>query len=313
MELNKELGKRVASESVMDDIVRQAFVPMGEDKLKDKNYMVSIRAALDSYCELDDNKHRVISKKNLRSIMRKAFKLQVRKIDKVIETYLSLGIMTDNGDETYTLNYIKPFITLDPETVKYCLTSLSELSFKVYCYLKNKYEQHQKYFGTSCYYTFHVQGKSGLLEACGYCDNGRNNRQRMNWVLETLQAVGLIEISEPFPTQKAGTSEYNGWYRYLYKVNDRSHVQIRTMLQEFVEDGIYIYPDKYGGEKLPPLYIDGERYIYDRKAFVTGLTAHKLIEDSRNLPAVQAALTFGDIPKYYLDMFTKVESKWDKV
>lgn len=311
MEQNKELGKQVANDKVNGDIVRQAFVPVDEDKLRDKNYMVSIRAALDSYCTVDGDGNRVISKKDLKSMMRKTFNLQVRKIEKVIETYLSLGIMNDNGDGTYTLNYIKPFITLDPETVKYCLTSLSELSFKVYCYLKNRYEQHQKFYSGQSPYTFHIQGKGGLLEVCGYYDNGRNNRQRMNWVLETLQAVGLIEISEPFPHLSNDTGEYNGWYRYLYRVNDRSHIQIKSMLQEYIEDMVYVYPDKYDGEQLPPIFIDGDKYVYDRKAFMTGLTAKKMVKDSRNLPAVEVALTFGDVPKYYLDMFSKVEKEWN--
>ena len=313
MEENKELGKRVANESINTAIVRQSFVPVEEDKLKDKNYMVSVRAALDSYCTMDKNNHRIISQKDLKSMMRKVFNLQVKKINKVIETYLSLGIMNDNGDDTYTLNYIKPFVSLDPETVKYCLTSLSELSFKVYCYLKNKYEQYKKFYDGTCPYRFSVQGKDGLLEVCGYYDNGSDNRKRMNWVLETLQAVGLIEISEPVPFKSDDDSKFVGWYRYLYKVNDRSRIQIKTMLQEYVEGMTYAYSDKYGGEQLPPIYIDGEAYVYDRKAFITGLTAKKMILDERNLPAVETALTFGDVPKYYMDMFTKIENEWGKV
>lgn len=312
MEENKELGKRVANESIADSVVRQSFVPIAKEKLNNKNYMVSVRAALDSYCTMDKKHRRIISKKDLKNIMRKMFNLQVKKINKVIETYLSLGIMTDNGNDTYILNYIKPFVSLDPETVKYCLTSLSELSFKVYCYLKNKYDQHTKYQDGACPYKFSVQGKDGLLSVCGYHDNGSDNRKRMNWVLETLQAVGLIEISEPIPFKSDDDKKFVGWYRYLYKVNDKSRVQIKTMLQEYVEDGIYIYPDKYEGEQLPPIYIDGETYVYNRKAFITGLTAKKMVLDERNLPAIETAFIYGDVPKYYTEMFSNAESKWQK-
>lgn len=79
MEENKELGKRVANESINTAIVRQSFVPVEEDKFKDKNYMVSVRAALDSYCTVDKNNHRIISQKDLKSMMRKMFNLQVKR------------------------------------------------------------------------------------------------------------------------------------------------------------------------------------------------------------------------------------------
>lgn len=308
MEEKKE--KAAANLSKAKDITKMSYVPIAKENLKNKNYLTTLRAMLDNYCsskKVGDNIVKTIKKKDLRSLMRQVFNLQSRKINTVLDTYESLGILSEEDKDTYIVNFVTPFITLDPETVQYCLTTLSELSFKVYCYLKNQYELWSK---NNNYrpWMFSVSGEGGLLEICGYSKNGGvNNKKRMGWVLETLQNVKLIEISDPFPLYKEDGT-IHGNYRYLYKVNDRSVAQIKVALQEFIED--YIYED-YSLEDQPcPLYVDGNVYLYDKKAFSNRVIVNKLLEDSRNLDAITFALNVQDVPRHYVNTFTKREQEW---
>lgn len=304
MEEKKE--KAAANLAKAKEITKMSYVPIAKENLKDKNYLTTLRAMLDNYCsvkKVGDNIVKTIKKKDLRSLMRQVFNLQSRKINIVLDTYESLGILSEEDEETYVVNFVTPFITLDPETVQYCLTSLSELSFKIYCYLKNQYELWSK---NNNYrpWMFSVSGEGGLLEVCGYSRNaGANNKKRMGWVLETLQNVKLIEISDPFPLYKED-GIIHGWYRYLYKVN----AQIKVALQDFIEDYVY---EEYSLEDQPyPLYVNGNMYLYDKKAFGNRVIVNKLLEDSRNLDAITFALNMQDVPRHYINTFTKKEEEW---
>lgn len=205
-------------------IGQKAYIPVDKDMLDKKNYVVNVRAAMDSYCRQIDDK-RVISKDRLRWIMRQGLGLQSRKINAVINTFLDLGIISEYDKENYVVEFIKPFITLNPETVSYCLNVLSDLSFKVYCYLSSMYQFHQN-GNYSSPWKFSVSGDRGLLGICGYSDTGAN-KKKMNWILETLQEIGLVDISDPVP-EKDISGRFRGWYRYLYRVNDRSNIQVKV-------------------------------------------------------------------------------------
>lgn len=292
------------------EISRTSYIPIGKELVKDKNYIVSIRALLDNYCKSDKDKHKIISKKDLKSMMRKVFKLQSRKINTVIQTYLDLNILAELDENNYIVNFIKPFVTLDPETVQYCLTTLSDLSFKVYCYLKNMYELKDYYdYKETEFWKFSVTGHNGLLEACGYYSDSSNNRKKMNWILETLQDVGLISISEPFPLQDE-EGQFHGWYRYLYAVYDKSNAQKKVQLQEFVEG--YIYPEYRYDKPQAPMYVDGKEYLYTKKIFKNKDMTSKLLEDSRNLDTLEFALMVQDVRGKQAEEFDKVIASWNK-
>lgn len=304
-----ERKEKIADLSTIGDLSRTSYIPIDKELIKNKNYIVSLRALLDNCCHVTENKDKIISKKMLRSLMRKVFNLQSNKIKTVISVYEELGIISEYDNDTYIVNFITPFISLNPETVQYCLTTLSELSFKVYCYLKNIYDYHiEQGFDTPL--MFSVSGSGGLLERCGYYGDSSANRKKMNWILETLQNVGLIEVSNAFPV-KDDNGKFHGWYRQLNKVNDRSKAQYRVELQAYTENFFnQDYPENY---QPSPMYIDKKKYIYNREAFKDKETFRKMLMDKRNLGAFEDGLNFQDVPRSSIAVIENMIEQWSKV
>lgn len=301
----KEYTNKTVDAKKLGELSRMSYVPIQKDIIKHKEYLATVRALLDNVCEYDGDE-RIISEKDLKAVMRQIFDLRKRKIDAVVRVYEELEILTKREDGMYVINFMKPFVSLNPQTVQYCLTTLSELCFKVYCYLKYMYDYHlDKGYNTPL--TFSVQGENGLLSVCGYCDNGSDNRKKMNWVLETLQKVGLIEISAPTPIKDESNS-FHGWYRVLYKVNDKSSAQFEVELQEFIEGHVY---QEYPLDCQPsPMFVDRKKYLYNKDAFKDRKVFYKLLLDKRNKDAFEDALIFDEIPKNNVESVERVVRQW---
>lgn len=279
------------------EITQQAFVPVDKGLLRNKQYMVNLRAIIESYsCMKDDKK--VIAKDRMRWIMRQGMNLSYKKINSVINAFLDLGLISEYDNDNYVIEFIKPFIVLEPETINYCIDVLSELSFKVYCYLMGMYQLHLNGNYNSPW-RFCISGEKGLLRVCGYSDSAAN-KKKMGWVLETLQKVGLIEISTPLPFQGLD-GHYQGWYRYLYKVNSISHPQKIVTENTVVQE--YLKPRLYNGTN--------DSYDYSIKWFDSNtMLDTPLLKDKRNKEALEYALKQGDIPSERIEIVKSTLASW---
>lgn len=295
------------------EITRNAYIYVDKEYMKQRNYMVSVKASLDNYCrqaqDADGRTIRIISKKIFREVLRDGLKLGKKKIAAVIKTFVDLGILIDYG-ESYIISRKDSFLLLEPDTVRFCLDHLQELEFKVYCYLRSKYLQHiELNFVTP--FEFTISGKGGLLEVCGYSPKSGNNRRKMLETLKILEKLNLIQISEAYPKQNCDM-QYQGWYRTLIRVNDFSNVQEEIIhesyLRPYVED--YIYNDYDRQDQPSPIFLDGKKYLYNKKIFTNNLLLEKMIEDSRNLKAITFALNVQDIPEENIDKLISVEQSW---
>lgn len=300
-EVNKSKAKKFGK------LNKNSYVPVGKEIIMNKNYLVGVRAFIDNRCEMIDDK-RIISKSSLDSIMSGVFGLRKRKAKKVLDVYRELGVISEYDNEHWVVNFLKPFVTLDPETVEYCLNALSDTSFKVYCYLKSAYSYHVSKY-PDLPFTFSVSGKDGLLERCGYYGDNNHNRKMMNQILETLREVKLIEITDPFPVRDAD-GVYKGWYRQLIGVYDRSSPQMRVELQDYEEN--HKYSDYYAYAPRP-MYVGDRKCLYDKAAFNDHTTLSRLLEDDRNYDALNDGLIFEDVPKASQNRVESVLREWEKL
>ena len=274
----------------MNELKRNSYIVTEKRYMEKKNYMVSVKAALDNACSIekveDGGYRRTISKSDFKSMLKDFLKLSRRKVDAVVGTFEELGIIIPVDDSEYEVSQYNSYLLLEPKTVKFCLDNLSELAFKVYCYLRSKYLAHVE-MGFAQHFRFSISGKGGLLEVCGYASNGRN-KDKMRECLKVLEKLKLIEISEPFPA-KGAEDNYIGWYRYLYRVNDRSNVT--REIEEERRKGIE--------ESAPKVKLFGKWREY-RKAYVEAdekvdYESMPIFQDSENANAVMWALERGDI------------------
>lgn len=275
----------------MKELSRNSYIITDRKHMREKNYMVSAKAALDNACSIEetdsDSYRRTIGKKDFKRVLKDFLKLNRRKVDAVVSTFEELGIIVPINDREYEVSQYNSYLLLEPKTVKFCLDNLSELAFKVYCYLRSKHLVHIE-MGYPQFYKFSVSGKGGLLEVCGYSDSGQN-KDKMRECLKVLEKLKLIEVSDPFPA-KGPDGVYVGWYRYLYRVNDRSNVtqEIEEEKRRGIEDG-----------RVPRVRLCGKWHTYD-KGYVEAdgridYGSMPIFQDPENRNAVMWALERGDI------------------
>lgn len=180
------------------------------DKMKNKNYDISVVALATLDCEwLDDDKSRKIAKTEFRARLKTVLKMTNYKIKIVVNTLIDLRVM-DEDDNCYVINAVEaPFVRLNISTVRFCLENLDPLSFKVYCYLANKFNIHRTYGITENYFFSAAE----LISVIGY---GRNHQShiKMLGILELLEGIGLIQYSE----ESVGRPGKHGTYHELYNV-----------------------------------------------------------------------------------------------
>ena len=96
--------------------------------------------------------------------MRQTLRKRGPKIDKIINTYLMLGTIIEQ-DDYYVISEIKDkFVRLTVPTAQFCIENLSEFNMKIYCYLLNKQQIHDKYRHKENYFFSVVE----LLRATWY-------------------------------------------------------------------------------------------------------------------------------------------------
>ena len=282
----------VKNEDALGEIAYASYVPVDKTMMKNKSYRVDVRSVLESYCKVTKTKDgsyiRKIADKELRKVMRRAFGMRKDKVNKVIAAYLNEGVLDlhDNGE--YSINFIKPFAYLDPETIRYCLLNLSSIEFKVYCYLKMMYDAQKSVRKRGCP-KVSVSGKNGLLALCGYADSGSDNRKMMNGVLERLRDKKLANVTDPYPF-RGMDGQYRGWYRNVLEVNDMAAYIASEELVPWKEEFRNDSTDEY---YLFPMYIKDKAYLYDETK--VGKLLDQLLLDERNLKALDTATLYGHL------------------
>lgn len=283
---------------------RKSYIPVGRDIMKNKDYIVGVKVLIDNRCKNLDDK-RIISKSCLDSILMKVFKFRRYKARDVLDVYVKSGVLSEYDDDNWVVNFVTPYVPLDPCTAEFCLINLSDIDLKVYCKLKAIYAyQMNKYPDYPA--SFSVSGPKGLLETCGYCGDSGHNRKMMSDVLESLRDAGLISISNP--TQIIGCdNDYKGRYRRLNAVMDRNMPRSRVELQDYEEDHEY---SKYYDYAPSPMYVDGRKCLYDRAAFYDRVVLSSLFDDDRNYDALNDGLIFQDVPERIEDRVESVLKRW---
>lgn len=192
-----------------------------EEKMKNKNYDLLALAAVNLDCKVIDNEKR-ISEVEFRKKLRHLLQLSNYKIKILIQTFIDLSVIKQDGKDIILLpvDAGKPFIKLNLYTIRYCLDSLSPLAFKVYCFLKRKYDLHIYYNYTENY----CFSDKELLESCGLSRKYENCLTLSN-ILNTLEELNLIKYNH----KAHGKAGSHGLYKDLYWVKEASSVVTKSL------------------------------------------------------------------------------------
>ncbi len=191
---------------------KEMLLSMKEEKLQNQNYNMSALALanMTGYINKIEN-YRVFSKTQFIGLLKTRLKLSKHKSNVILDTFQELGCIEINGDECHLLPVIgNCFLKIDFRTAQFCLNSMTPLTFKIYCYLLNKYNINQNYNYVENYFF----SKMELLRMSGYTDTGANKRMITD-CLAALRKLELIEYNEESVYKKG----YRGRYFELYKVN----------------------------------------------------------------------------------------------
>ena len=145
----------------------QVFVSIAEEAMTQKNYNPMLSIVASQTGRIEDT-YRIIKKEEFFAILKQRLKLSKYKAKKLMQVYLDLNFVSEEGDY-YKFNPIqKYFVKVTLQTAIYFLDNLSDYSFKIYCWLLNKYENHlrmvQKYQSVENYFFSVTQ----IIEAMGY-------------------------------------------------------------------------------------------------------------------------------------------------
>lgn len=192
-----------------------------EEKMKNKNYDLLALAAVNLDCKVINNEKR-ISEVEFRKKLRHLLQLSNYKIKILIQTFVDLGVIKQEGKDIILLpvGAGKPFIRLNLYTIRYCLDSLSPLAFKVYCFLKRKYDLHILYD----YKENYCFSDKELLESCGLSRKYENCLTLSN-ILNTLEELNLIKYNH----KAHGKAGSHGLYKDLYWVKEASNVVAKSL------------------------------------------------------------------------------------
>jgi len=190
---------------------KDMLLSMEKEKLENQNYNMSALAVANmlGYVNKVDN-YRVFSKNKFIERLKTKLKLSKYKCNVILDTFQELGCIEINGDECHLLPVVNNcFLKIDFRTAQYCLDAMSPLTFKIYCYLLNKYNINKAYDCLENYFF----SKAELMRMAGYQIN-KPNRKVITNCLSLLQELKLIDYNH--------TSEYRkghrGRYYELYSV-----------------------------------------------------------------------------------------------
>lgn len=201
------------------------LISVSNEHMKNKQYDPQLYLASFNkgyIIEKNGNTYHYVDKKELRDSIKNMLHKTYYKCNVLIKTYIDLGLIVET-DEFYVFNAVdKPFVGLTADNVKFCLDYLTELPFKVYCYLMSKYTKHlyvKETYGKNENYFF---SKTEIALALGYSKK-ESNILLIQRALAVLEDVGLIKISKSY--QRPG---HKGYYHELYWVKQYSKTQVRA-------------------------------------------------------------------------------------
>lgn len=163
-----------------------------------------------------------IEKIKFRNMLKNQLKVSKNRVKIVIDTFIELGFLKDDGKNYILENVDGVYITLHADTVRFCLKHFSNLDFKVYCYLKNKWEIHEHYKYKENYFF----SENDILEMLGYSKSARNHVLIRESLLH-LEKENLIS----FCHKSVGRPGYHGKYLELYYVNEFAASQVQARKQ----------------------------------------------------------------------------------
>ena len=185
------------------------------NKLVNKNYNLKAAGSLMLDTKLEQDNTRVLSLKESRKRLRNIGFTKYQ-INNILSCFESLDVIQINEMNVIIQPIKNKFVTIPVDTVRFCLFNLSADCFKMYCYLKSKYQVHEAY-GFKENYFF---SRTDILKALGYYKNSANIKN-VNEHLIVLRDVGLIQYSNESVFRKGR----KGRYTELYKVSDFANAQ----------------------------------------------------------------------------------------
>lgn len=199
---------------------------VSENKMSNKDYNLLVVGGINLWGEWNTaSKKKFMSKKDLRTMMKNTCHINKNKVSRVIKVLTELNILVEYEDYYFLNDVNGTYIQLYPETVEYIMEVLSENTFKIYCYLKNKYDIHVRYGFKENYFFSHTE----LLRMMGYAKSAANVK-KIKWHLGELEANGLIEYNHNL----VGRPGHHGLYMELYEVHNVSNVQ-KLVRKEMIE------------------------------------------------------------------------------
>ncbi len=217
----------------------EVFIKVSEEAMSIRNYNPSL-SVVASQAGYIKNTYRIIRKTEYKSLLRTKLKLSRYKVDKLIQVYIDLNLISEEG-EYYKFNPIqKSFIKLTLPTALYFLDNLSDYVFKVYCWFLNKYEIHLKKYYNDDNFFFSVKQ---VIEGIGYSKTS-TSWSRMMEALNTLEQLGYISYNH----EKVGRPGHHGLYHELYWVKKYGKAQIKA-----TEDLIEQYAEEITEDMVPRL------------------------------------------------------------
>lgn len=217
----------------------EVFIKVSEEAMSIRNYNPSL-SVVASQAGYIKNTYRIIRKTEYKSLLRTKLKLSRYKVDKLIQVYIDLNLISEEG-EYYKFNPIqKSFIKLTLPTALYFLDNLSDYVFKVYCWFLNKYEIHLKKYYNGDNFFFSI---TQVIEGIGYSKTS-TSWSRMMEALNTLEQLGYISYNH----EKVGRPGHHGLYHELYWVKKYGKAQIKA-----TEDLIEQYAEEITEDMVPRL------------------------------------------------------------
>lgn len=229
-----------------------------------------------------DSQQRVFKKGELIDFLRTDIGMKKTKAYDCFKALQDIGLIAEGDNGEYIVDKeTAPFLKLYKDTVRYFFDHYRPIHFKVYCYLLNKYNMHQRYRHAENYFFSCAE----LLRAIGYNERKYNNVKLMNEVLIDLENNHFISYNH----ETVGRKGSHGRYKELYWVNAIAENSIAAAEETIVSDNVL--PQVYNGQK----YLD-----YSRDMFSDIDLLRIFAAQPQNKGVLEYAINHGDIPQEYL-------------
>lgn len=224
---------------------------------------------------------RIFDKGEFISFLREEVGMKKTKAYDCFAALEDINLIHKSDDGKYMIDKeTQPFLKLYKDTVRYFFDHYRPIHFKVYCYLLNKYNIHQRYGFKENYFFSCAE----LLRAIGYNDRKFNNTKLMNEVLIDLENNHFISYNH----ETVGRPGKRGRYKELYWVN------------AVAENSQIAFGETIKQDQFKPQWFNGDKWFkYDVIDFEDMHVMQHLLSHKENVSAIKYAIECGDIiPKY---------------